>query len=237
MIGITNFNDSSLIIHDIVRLLNKNKLNDAQKEILFKVVNNVKCSDIHKIRFSLYYGLNPKDNKIYSLNEVAEMQKVSTSSIRGSINMFKYKLCHITESDIQLLKNILEEYHNSIGIPQVRFKPQRRVEIVDRLLEISKQNLLNTEQKSKIRTIVNSMSKRTENQRNRFILYYNLIPTETKARLCDLAKACNCSTSAIRSSVMRIRNNLIHVENEDMFILQTILEDCIKEHNIKFIDE
>lgn len=235
---IIDFRERSEIIEKTLKLLSKDKLTDIQKKSIYKIVMNYNdCGDIHKVRFNLYYGLDPNYNTRLSIAEISKILKISTSSVRGSINMFGYKLNYINESEIYVFQKILDEYYENIGIPRVNYNHSTRVMIIDKLLEISKQNLLNAKQKEIVRNFVNCLNNRTENQKNRFIMFYNLIDSDKKTRLCDIARQSNRSVSAIRCSIMRVRTALIRMENEDIFILKTILDECIKEYDIKFIEK
>lgn len=111
---------------------------------------------------------------------------------------------------------------------------EERRDIVYKILAIAKKELLSNTQKDKIYNIVYNLKNATNLQIERLILYYNLKEGERKYRLCDLGRKYNCTSNAIKFSLSRTKNRLIHIPDEDMFILKNILEACIKEHNIIF---
>lgn len=111
---------------------------------------------------------------------------------------------------------------------------EERRDIVYKILEIAKRELLNSSQKEKLYNIVYNLKGSTDLQIERLILYYNLKDGEKKYRLCDLGRKYNCTGNAVKFSLARTKNRLIHIPDEDMLILKNILEECIKEHNIVF---
>lgn len=107
----------------------------------------------------------------------------------------------------------------------------KRRDMVYELLELLKANKLNDIQKKQIYKLVNSLDNRTENQKDRFFRFYNLLEGEThNYRLCDMARYYHCSSSNIRFLVNRIRNSLINTTEENIAIIQNILEEY---HNKK----
>lgn len=63
--------------------------------------------------------------------------------------------------------------------------------------------------------LVINLGNRTEIQKARFLLYYNLFPKQKEQyNFSSLATKYKCSSSAIRFSVSRIRNGLVNL-NED----------------------
>lgn len=98
--------------------------------------------------------------------------------------------------------------------------------MVYELLELLKANRLNDTQKGKIYELVNSLTNRTEKQKERFFRFYNLLDGENQNyRLCDMAKYYNCTPDCIRTSVGRIRNGLINTSEENMAIIENILKE------------
>ncbi len=103
---------------------------------------------------------------------------------------------------------------------------EERSDVVYQILELAKSNSLSVEHKKKIYDIVMSLNNRTENQKQRFLLFYNLNVNQEKTyRQCDLARLYNVLANAIRCSVGRIRNALVNLRDERMVELKDILED------------
>ncbi|MBR0491814.1 MAG: hypothetical protein IJJ82_07230 [Clostridia bacterium] len=104
-----------------------------------------------------------------------------------------------------------------------------RCDMVYELLELLKDNKLNNSQKRKIYEIVKGFTNRTEKQKERFFLFYNLDEGENKNyRLCDLALLYNCTSGCIRTAIGRIRYNLIYSDAESLAIMKDILEEYHK---------
>ena len=114
---------------------------------------------------------------------------------------------------------------------------EERRDIVYKILVIAKKELLNPIQKNKIYNIVCNLKNSTHLQIERLVLYYNLKDGEEKYRLCDLGRKYNCTGNAVKFSIARTKNRLIHIPDEDMLVIKNILEECVKEHNIVFEEQ
>ncbi len=63
-------------------------------------------------------------------------------------------------------------------------------------------------------------------QKERFIMYFGLDKTKGKRKkICEMSKIYNCTASAVRESVMSIRNLLMRMPNEKIEMLQKIMEE------------
>lgn len=103
---------------------------------------------------------------------------------------------------------------------------EERRSIVYPLIEAAKENKLNEQQKARFYNVVKNLETGTEQQKERFLIFYNLELGQTQNyRLCDLSRKFNCSSSAIRFSIFRIRNRLVNSNDETLLILKKILED------------
>lgn len=111
---------------------------------------------------------------------------------------------------------------------------EEKSDIVYKILEIAKKDQLNSSQKEIIYNIVHNLKDATDLQIERMILFYNLKIDERKYRICDLARRYKCTSNAIKFSIARTKNRLIHIPDKEMLILKNILEECIKEHTINF---
>lgn len=109
-----------------------------------------------------------------------------------------------------------------------------RSDIVYKILKVAKQGFLDSSQKQTIYEIISRLENSTTIQIERLALYYNLKDGEKEYRLCDIGKLYNCSGNAIKFSIARAKNRLIHTKEEDIVLLKNILEECIKKYNIKF---
>lgn len=114
-------------------------------------------------------------------------------------------------------------------------KFKEKSEIVDELIELMKKSLLNRDQKQKILNIVNEMNIATENQKNRFILFYGLDENRSDYRtLGKIAKKDNCTTSAVRLSIITVRNKLSRLK-EEFEIIEQIVNECQNNMNERVI--
>lgn len=103
---------------------------------------------------------------------------------------------------------------------------EERSDVVYQILELAKNKLLNETQKQKLYNIVMNLDNRTENQKQRFLLYYNLKQNQRNTYgLTDIARLQNVTPNAIRCSGGRIRNALVNMQNEKILVLKEILEN------------
>lgn len=99
-------------------------------------------------------------------------------------------------------------------------------DVVYQILELAKNNLLDEIQKQKLRAIVLNLDNRTDNQKQRFLLYYNLKKNQQNTYgLTDVSRLHNVTPNAIRCSIGRIRNALVNLQDEKILAIKEILED------------
>lgn len=106
---------------------------------------------------------------------------------------------------------------------------QRRSDVIDKLLDLTKKSKLNDVQRAKFLNIVENLNTATETQRERFIIYYNLsnnnkIPA---GNYTAIAKVYGCTSSAIINSVHSVRNRLARMR-DGFEELEKIVEECQK---------
>lgn len=88
---------------------------------------------------------------------------------------------------------------------------------LDCLLEIAKQNKLSVLDKNEILKIVNNLEKRTEVQKRRFCILYNLyVNQKAQYSLSDIAREDGVRPSAVKQSVARVRNSLVNMDDEQL---------------------
>lgn len=98
--------------------------------------------------------------------------------------------------------------------------------VVDELLELAKKSKLNTNQKKRILNIVENLDNATETQKERFILYYGFNDNGMDFRnLTKISKAYGCTTSAVRLSVVSLKNKLSKL-NEEFKIIEQVVNEC-----------
>ena len=99
---------------------------------------------------------------------------------------------------------------------------------LDCLLEIAKQNKLSVLDKNAILKIVNNLEKRTEVQKRRFCILYNLyVNQKAQYSLSDIAREDGVRPSAVKQSVARVRNSLVNMDDEQLKKLFKILKKYI----------
>ena len=100
--------------------------------------------------------------------------------------------------------------------------------LVDELLELMKKSKLTKSQKISIMQIVDEQEKATENQRERFCLYYGLNVNDRKNMgFKQIAELYGCSYNAIRNSISSMRRKIINYSSDQEFlIIKKIVDDC-----------
>ena len=99
-------------------------------------------------------------------------------------------------------------------------------EIVGTLVKLAENSKLNNEQKDRIVEILDNMDILTDTQRERFIMYYGLNTNGLDFRTLEkIAKIYKCSTSAVRLSVVTVKQKLVRLE-EEFKIIAEIVKEC-----------
>ena len=89
-----------------------------------------------------------------------------------------------------------------------------------------KHNWVSKEKKKKLYELVIGLENATNLQKERFISVYDLqCVFNRKYNLSHIAKKQNCSSSAVRYSVSRIRNFLVNLQDERKTIFLQIIKD------------
>lgn len=96
------------IVTQLLNCMKQDLLNDAEKEIVYDIVMNLKGkTQKQKARFNMYYSLGPNAKEHNTMSKIAKFYEVSESAIRGSIYTISYTLFRIPEDKILLLKKIV----------------------------------------------------------------------------------------------------------------------------------
>lgn len=92
-----------------------------------------------------------------------------------------------------------------------------------------KQYDISNNYKEQIYDLVLKLPKKTDLQKERFIKYYGLKPTEFKREtLSAIAREQKCTPNAVRSSVVSIRIAMFRIPDEEFLILEQIYEEYHK---------
>lgn len=99
-----------------------------------------------------------------------------------------------------------------------------RIYVVNKILKFLKLDILNDEEKQVIYELAKG-TKKTDLQKTRFYMVYNLGPNIREHNTYKIvASFYDCSTGAIRSSVMNVVVALYHLSDEKFSILENILK-------------
>ena len=88
--------------------------------------------------------------------------------------------------------------------------------IVENFLSDARNGKISRIQRINFYNFVWNLEKRTETQKIRFLLYYDLMPNKNEKKLTysDIGKAYNCSISAIRISIIEVKNTFSRIGKE-----------------------
>lgn len=102
-------------------------------------------------------------------------------------------------------------------------------EETEKFLKKVKKGMISAEEKNTLYLLVMQLKNRTETQKERFLLYFNLKPNESNNyKFTELGKIQGCSSNAIRYSIIRIRSALANLKHEKREIFVRLVKDCNK---------
>lgn len=84
---------------------------------------------------------------------------------------------------------------------------------------------VNNQKKEILYSLVMQLEHQTEKQKRRFIMYYGLNKNNNALKFSEISKIEKCSSSAIRDSIITIRNKITKIKNEKRQILLEIMEE------------
>lgn len=126
-----------------------------------------------------------------------------------------------------MINNRLLNYLNRRWYNISKFTDRR--DLVGWLLDYMKKYNISDRYKEQIYNVVLKLPKKTDLQKERFIRYYGLQPTEFKKEtLSAIAREQHCTPNAVRSSVISIRIAMFRIHDEDFSILEKIYEEYHK---------
>ena len=104
-----------------------------------------------------------------------------------------------------------------------------RKDLVGWILDYMKKYNISDRYKEQIYNVVLKLPKKTDLQKERFIRYYGLQPTEFKKEtLSAISREENCTPNAVRNSVISIRIAMFRIHDEDFSILEKNYEEYYK---------
>ena len=102
----------------------------------------------------------------------------------------------------------------------------KKSKTIDKLIKLAKTSKLNNEQKNRIVEILDNMDIITETQRERFIMYYGLNTNGLNFRkLIKIAKIYDCSTTAVRLSIVTVKQKLVRLD-EEFKVIEDVVKEC-----------
>ena len=120
-----------------------------------------------------------------------------------------------------MIDNRLLNYLNRRWYNISKFTYKR--DLVGWLLDYMKQYNISNRHKEQIYHIVLKLPKKTDLQKERFIRYYGLQPTDFKKEtLSAISRKQHCNPNAVRSSVISIRIAMFRISDEEFSILENI---------------
>ena len=126
-----------------------------------------------------------------------------------------------------MIDNRLLNYLNRRRYNISKFTDRR--DLVGWLLDYMKKYNISDRYKEQIYNVVLKLPKKTDLQKERFIRYYGLQPTELKKEtLSAISREQHCTPNAVRSSVISIRIAMFLIHDEDFSILEKIYEEYHK---------
>ena len=126
-----------------------------------------------------------------------------------------------------MIDNRLLNYLNRRWYNISKFTDRR--DLVGWILDYMKKYNISDRYKEQIYNVVLKLPKKTDLQKERFIRYYGLQPTEFKKEtLSAISREENCTPNAVRNSVISIRIAMFRIHDEDFSILEKIYEEYHK---------
>lgn len=88
-----------------------------------------------------------------------------------------------------------------------------------------KKTNISAKDKQKLYNIIMKTPKKTDTQKDRFVRYYGIKPTEFKKEtLISIGKSYGCGASAVRGAIISVRSALFRIPKDDFAILKDIYE-------------
>lgn len=110
-----------------------------------------------------------------------------------------------------------------IVIRQEKMEIDENIIVVRKLIELLKEDKLDKKHKNEVLKIIINMDNATVSQKDRFISFYGL--KKEKQKLTEISKEYNCSSNAVRVSIITLKNKLSRSD----FIVKSI-KKIIKEY-------
>lgn len=106
------------------------------------------------------------------------------------------------------------------------FKLNVIYEKINVFLKDSRNGKISQNKREKMFYFVLNLDKRTETQKTRFLLYYNLFPRKARKKLTfeDIGNIYKCSGRAVRGSVVEVKNTFSRMSKEKQEELLKIIE-------------
>ena len=105
------YEEKRVVIYELLELIKSKEIYKYQKESVYDIVMNLPNKTIkQKERFIRLYNLDSNIKQQYTLTTLANESKCTPNAIRTSVVSIKSALARISDENIMILKNIIEEY-------------------------------------------------------------------------------------------------------------------------------
>lgn len=102
---------------------------------------------------------------------------------------------------------------------------QERSNTIVSLLDLMKKTDISIKDKQELYNIIMKIPKKTDNQKDRFVRFWGIKPTEFKKEtLISIGKSYGCGASAVRGAIMSVRSALYRIPNDDFIVLRDIYQ-------------
>lgn len=109
VIHIRNLEERRETIDSLIEFIKAGAVSREQKEIIYKIVLNMKKSDLQKRRFCMIYSFGPNIDEKNTYKKVAAFYDCSISNIRGSVMSIVAGFIRLPDEQFNVLKRIVED--------------------------------------------------------------------------------------------------------------------------------
>lgn len=175
-----------------------------------------------------YNDITKEEKKLYNmLKEIVGNDENKLSKLMNIITEIEDYCCKETEYWNKKYFKLgftymvsLGNYRNFTTLEKDRFSFQ-----VHNFLDDIRIKNIDKNKKELITDFIKDLKNGTEKQKRRFLMYYNLMPNSSKIlNYSDIAKIENCSTSAVKNSIISIVSYLVRLEGSQKLMFLTIMD-------------
>lgn len=181
-----------------------------------------------KNEYKKYHDIIDEENKLFTmLEEIVGDDKDKLSKLMNVITEIEDYCCKETEYWNKKYFKLGFTYMVALGNPRdfTKLEKDKFSLKVHDFLDNLRSNDIDKNKKILLANFIKNLEKGTEKQKRRFLMYYNLIPNcDEIFNYSDIGKIEGCSSSAIKTSVISIVSQLVHLEDSQKELLLTIIK-------------